>query len=34
VETVEAILPALTELAASGGPLLEARMPNVTSDQR
>jgi len=34
VETVEAILPALTELAAADGPLLEARMPNVTSDQR
>jgi len=34
VETVEAILPALRELAATGGPVLEARMPNVTSDQR
>lgn len=34
VETVEAILPALRELAAADGPVLEARMPNMTSDQR
>jgi len=34
VETVEAILPAVRELAASNGPLLEARMPNIPSDQR
>jgi uncharacterized protein (TIGR00730 family) len=34
VETVEAILPALRELAAADGPLLEARMPEIPSDQR
>ena len=34
VETVEAILPALRELAATGGPVLEARMPKTTLDQR
>ena len=34
VETVEAILPALRALAATEGPVLEARMPNIASDQR
>ena len=34
VETVDAILPAIRELARANGPLLETRMPAVGSDQR
>jgi len=34
VETVEEILPALRALAVVEGPVLEARMPHVRSDQR
>ena len=34
VERVEDILPAVHDLAAHDGPVLEARMPNVASDQR
>lgn len=34
VERVEDILPAVHDLAINDGPVLEARMPNVTSNQR
>ena len=34
VETVDAILPAIRDLAQANGPLLEARMPVLGSDQR
>ena len=34
VETVGEILPAIREMAEANGPVLEARMPNISSDQR
>jgi len=34
VETVDEILPAVRELARANGPMLEARMPTIGSDQR